>query len=159
MKIILYGLISIFSLVAPVVGGYKITQQEATRILGESCELTESTSASKNGGHEYKCKFLTKSSTVDSPQRALYFMFESYANDAEAIKMFSEFQKSNQHQSGYEILSSVGEEAFFHSDGKNFCLVIVRKKNEMIRLKVNKFSEKTSITELKAVANDIISRI
>lgn len=159
MKIILYGLISIFSLVAPAIGGHKITQQEATRILGESCELSESSSASKNGGHEYKCKFLTKSSTVDRPQKALYFMFDSYENEAEAIKLYSEFQKSNQHQSGYETLSGVGEEAFFHSDGKNFCLIIARKKNEMIRLKVNKFSEKTSIAELKAVANDIINRI
>lgn len=159
MKIILYGLISIFSLIAPAIGGHKITQQEATRILGESCELSESSSAAKNGGHEYKCKFLAKSSTVDSPQKALYFMFESYANDAEAIKMFSEFQKSNQHQSGYESLDGVGEEAFFHSDGKNFCLIIARKKNEMIRIKVNKFSEKTSVAELKAVANDIINRI
>jgi hypothetical protein len=86
-------------------------------------------------------------------------MFDSYENEAEAIKLYSEFQKSNQHQSGYETLNGVGEEAFFHSDGKNFCLIIVRKKNEMIRLKVNKFSEKTSVAELKAVANDIINRI
>lgn len=34
-----------------------------------------------------------------------------------------------------------------------------KEKNEMIRLKVNKFSEKTSVAELKAVANDIINRI
>lgn len=159
MKIILYGIITIFSLVAPVVGGHKITQQEATRILGESCELTESTSVAKNGGHEYKCKFLAKSSTVDSPQKALYFMFDSYTDEAEAIKTYLAFQKSNQHQSGYESLGGVGEDAFFHSDGKNFCLIIARKKNEMIRIKVNKFSEKTSVAELKAVANDIINRI
>ena len=86
-------------------------------------------------------------------------MFDSYTDEAEAIKTYSTFQKNNQHQSGYESLDGVGEEAFFHSDGKNFCLIIARKKNEMIRIKVNKFSEKTSVAELKAVANDIINRI
>lgn len=135
-------------------GGHKLTLQEAERILGETCELKESGNESKNGGHKYKSTHIGQSSA----NHALYFIFESYENELSAKKIFEDFRLSNQSLQGFETIENIGNEAFFHTDKENFGLIIARKGNEIIRLKVNKLNGKTSISELKKVAADIIAR-
>jgi hypothetical protein len=135
-------------------GGHKLTLHEAERILGETCELKESGNESKNGGHKYKSTHVGNS----SPNYTLYFIFESYESELSADKTFDEFRVSNQSFQGFETIENVGNEAFFHTDKENFGLIIARKSNEIIRLKVNKLNGKTSISELKKVAADIIAR-
>lgn len=135
-------------------GGHKLTLQEAERILGETCELKESGNESKNGGHKYKSTHIGQSSA----NHALYFIFESYENELSAKKTFEDFRLSNQSLQGFETIENIGNEAFFHTDKENFGLIIARKGNEIIRLKVNKLNGKTSISELKKVAADIIAR-
>lgn len=135
-------------------GGHKLTIQEAERILGEECQLKESGNEAKDGGHRYKSTHIGTS----GPRYALYFIFESYTDESVAKKTFDEFKTSNQSAQGFEMVSNIGEEAFFHTDNENFGLIIARKDNEMVRLKVNKLSSKTSINELKKVAADIMAR-
>ena len=135
-------------------GGQKLTLKEAERILGETCEVKESGNASKNGGHKYKSTHIGQSSA----NHALYFIFESYENELSAKKTFEDFRLSNQSLRGFETIENIGNEAFFHTDKENFGLIIARKGNEIIRLKVNKLNGKTSISELKKVAADIIAR-
>ncbi|MCF8325356.1 MAG: hypothetical protein K9I84_10385 [Leadbetterella sp.] len=135
-------------------GGHKLTLKEAERILGETCELKESGNESKNGGHKYMSTHIGHSSA----NHALYFIFESYENELSAKKTFEDFRLSNQSLRGFETIENVGNEAFFHTDKENFGLIIARKSNEIIRLKVNKLNGKTSISELKKVAADIIAR-
>ena len=135
-------------------GGHKLTLQEAERILGETCELKESGNESKNGVHKYKSTHIGQSSA----NHALYFIFESYENELSAKKTFEDFRLSNQSLRGFETIENIGNEAFFHTDKENFGLIIARKGNEIIRLKVNKLNGKTSISELKKVAADIIAR-
>ncbi|GAB3219749.1 hypothetical protein [Spirosoma arcticum] len=141
-------------------GGHKLTIQEAERILGESCQLKESVSSLENGGHKYKSTYTANSTDEKIYKRvALNFIFESYGAEIDAKKTFETFKESNQSYAGFEILANLGDEAFFHSDNKNFYLVIARKGNEMIRLKVNKITAKTSLTELKKIASDVIARV
>ncbi len=135
-------------------GGHKLTLQEAERILGETCQIKESGNETKNGGHKYKSTHIGSSNT----NHALYFIFESYESDLSADKIFDDFLVSNQSFHGFEKIENIGDEAFFHTDKENFGLVIARKGNEIIRLKVNKLNRKTSISELKKVAADIIAR-
>ncbi|MDP1817597.1 MAG: hypothetical protein Q8K92_24265 [Leadbetterella sp.] len=135
-------------------GGHKLTLQEAERILGETCELKESGNESKNDGHKYMSTHIGQSSA----NHALYFIFESYENELSAKKTFEDFRLSNQSLRGFETIENIGNEAFFHTDKENFGLIIARKGNEIIRLKVNKLNGKTSISELKKVAADIIAR-
>ncbi|MCP9747191.1 hypothetical protein [Lacihabitans sp. CS3-21] len=135
-------------------GGHKLTLQEAERILGETCELKESGNESKNDGHKYMSTHIGQSSA----NHALYFIFESYENELSAKKTFEDFRLSNQSLRGFETIENIGNEAFFHTDKENFGLIIACKGNEIIRLKVNKLNGKTSISELKKVAADIIAR-
>lgn len=141
-------------------GGHKLTIEEATRILGESCQLKESNSTAKNGGHQYKSTYWTHSSDEKLDKIvALYFIFESYINEAEAKTTFDTFRQSNQSNEGFEMMPNLGDEAFFQTDKHNFCLIIARKGNEIVRFKVNKMTSKTSLTELKQIANDLVLRI
>ncbi|MCP9761334.1 hypothetical protein [Lacihabitans soyangensis] len=137
-----------------VFGGHKLTIQEAERILGETCQLIESGNETKVGGHKYKSTHIGSSNA----NHALYFIFESYESELSANKTFDEFKMSNQTSSGFEKIEDIGDEAFFHTDKENFGLVIARKGNEIVRLKVNKLSSRTSISELKKVASEIIAR-
>ena len=136
------------------IGGHKLTLQEAERILGETCALKESGNEAKNGGHRYSS---THVGTFNGKNN-LYFVFESYENEKVAIKTFETFKSSNQTFEGFEILKDLGDEAFSHTDKENFGLIIARKGNDMIRLKVNKLNSKTSMVEMKKVAAEIIAR-
>ncbi len=141
-------------------GRHKLTTQEAERILGESCQLKESQNSLENGGHTYKSTYVANSSDEKSNKLvALYFAFESYGDEIDAKRTFKTFKMSNQTRDGFELINNLGDEAFFHSDKKNFYLIIARKGNEMIRLKVNKITEKTSLAELKKVATDVMARV
>lgn len=141
-------------------GGHKLTVQQAERILGEPCQLKEDKNSLENGGHTYKSTYVARSSDEKSNKIvALNFIFESYGNEADAKKTFDTFKVSNQTSDGFELMNNPGYDAFVHSDRKNFYLLIARKGNEMIRIKVNKITAKTSIAELKKIANDVISRV
>lgn len=141
-------------------GGHTLTRQEAERILGESCQLKESVSSSENGGHKYKSTYVANSTDDKLDKRvALDYMFDSYKTELDAKKTFNTFKESNQAYAGFDLLTNLGDEAFFHSDNKNFYLIIARKGNEMIRLKVNKITPKTSLPELKKIAGDVLARV
>jgi hypothetical protein len=140
-------------------GGHKLTLQEAERILGERCQLNHDESSATNGNHQYKSVYWANSSNESSTKVALYFAFESFGNENDAQKVFEGLKTSNQNHAGFEILQNLGNEAFFHSYSQNFYLIITRKNNEIIRLKVNKITPKTSITELKKVASEVIARV
>jgi hypothetical protein len=141
-------------------GGHKLTQQEAEQILGASCQLKDSQTLPEHGGHTYKSTYQTDADNALSGKvSTLYFMFESYGQEAEAAQTFRKFRESNQTHAGFELMPNLGDEAFFHTDKENFCLIIARKGNEMIRLKVNKVTDKTSLPELKKVAGDLLARI
>jgi hypothetical protein len=153
MKTLLLLLFLIFfntkSIEKNTVGGHKLTIQEAERILGESCQLKESSNSLENGGHKYKSTYLANSSDEKLNKIiALNFIFESNSDEKDAQKTFETFKSSNEKSEG-----------FFHTDNKNFYLIIVRKGKELVRFKVNKITSKTSLIELKKVANDLVGRI
>ena len=137
----------------------ELTLEEAELILGESCYLKESTQTSSNGIQKFKSTFLTNSSIGSSKVIALDYMFESYSDEIDAKKMFESFKLSNETFEGFELMTNLGDEAFFHTDKQNFNLVIARKKNKMMRIKINKITKKTSLAELKKISSEIVTRI
>jgi hypothetical protein len=57
--------------------------------------------------------------------------------------------------SGIKEINSIGDEGFLHTDGKNFDLIIVRKQNKIIRIKINKITKTTSREQLQDVTRRI----
>lgn len=135
-------------------------QQEAGRIMGEGCTLKDSKSSQVNGEHRYECRYIANSSdTTAGKVTALYYVFESYGREADAHNTFDTFRTSNQNHPGFDLLANLGDEAFLHTDKPNFYLIVARRGNQLIRLKVSKIPPRTSLAELKNVANELIRRM
>ena len=86
-------------------------------------------------------------------------MVERFKNEEEATKTIQTFIKGNQEQKGFELLTAYGDEAFFHTNKDNFCLLVIRKNNKMIRIKVNKLTSKTSLDALRKIGKDLVERV
>jgi hypothetical protein len=156
MKLIVIVLLaSICSFKTSHWGGHKLTIGEAERIMGESCALKEDTVSQTDGGHKSRMKFVAKV----SEKNALYYSFESFKDDESAKKLYNTWKESNQVHQGFEILENMGDDGFFQSDNANFYTLITRKGNEILVLKVNKISPKTSIREMKKVTGELLKRI
>jgi hypothetical protein len=136
-------------------GGHDLTLAEASGILGEPCIQLEKTSTAENGGHQFRTSFVAES----SDKVLLSYMFESYRDADTANDKYDEFYNENASMLGFNKLTDLGDEAFYHSDDKNFSLIIVRKDNEMIRIKVNKITTKYSQKALKKTIVDLLQRI
>ncbi len=89
MKIILISLLSLFySFHAPNWGGHKLTLQQAERIMGESCTLKEDKVSQKEEGHKSMMTYLANA----SDKNALYYSFESFKDEASAIKLYNDLE-------------------------------------------------------------------
>lgn len=139
---------------------YALTLQEAQSILGEPAHIKESSDSVKIDLREYKSVF--ESNALDAATNKtgmLYYMYEDYKSEAAAKKTYKDIKESNQKSQGSEIMTQFGDEAYFHSDHRNFHFILARKANKMIRLKVNKVTSKTSVAALKRVAREVLGRI
>jgi len=52
-------------------------------------------------------------------------------------------------------ITQLGDEAMRHTDIENFDLIIIRKGNKLIRLKINKLTSLTDTSELKMIAKKL----
>lgn len=162
------GVLSGYTGEAPYIGGpgagepYAcITESEASRILGQTAERTESTVTEREGGVErFACIF---TATTDDPKTRkrgnLYYMLEVYTDSTAAHKTYAEIVASNVHMPGQHTLTNLGREAWEHTDRENFYLVLVRERNMLLRIKINKLTSLTSQKDLKEVVREIAQRM
>ena len=136
------------------------TLPEAERILGEKAQLTDSSSTTKDNVLIYQCSY-----TAHSPDQktgktgAVYFMLEQYKENEAAHQAYASIKSSNENHEGVKVLNDLGDEAYFHSDEENFCFILVRKGKKMIRIKVNKITSKTSLSEFHLIARNITNSL
>jgi len=86
-------------------------------------------------------------------------MYEVYSEEVAAKNAYAGIYQSNSGHEGIEIVSGLGDEAYYHSDGENFYFFLVRKKEKMFRLKLNKVTSHSSVTNFKEVAKLITDRL
>lgn len=125
-----------------------IAKADAEKILGLPAHQTESTTLSENNVLQHKCSW---KATQDELNSNLYYLDELHDNAESADKVFEDIVVSNRNNPGHSRLD-IGDEAWFHSDGTNFCFLMVRKGNKIIRMKVNRLTKETSVEEMKRIA-------
>lgn len=134
-----------------------INQATAERILGQSAKLTQSTSERKPEAMVYRCTYTALTPDPKSNRQVnLYYHFEVYNDIAEASKAYRGILNSNGDMPSLKTLENFGDEAWIDSDNENFCMIVARKGNKMLRIKLNKLTVKSSPTELQKVAKIII---
>ena len=89
----------------------------------------------------------------------LFFLVEENSDVAAAEQVYETIWQSNKNHQGVEVLSGIGDRAYWHSDPPNFHFLLARKERFTIRLKVNKAVEKISPEEIKAAARRIIEQL
>ena len=134
----------------------RFTVEDAEKILGEKArageDKTEINAISQSFTKSYSA--LT-GDTKTGRTGNLWVIFEHYNKVEEADAKYDEMLASNRNSPGVKILSNIGDEAWWHSDGTNFYLIIIRKGNRMFRMKVNRVTSKTSVEEFNRYARKV----
>jgi hypothetical protein len=86
-------------------------------------------------------------------------MFEVCDGEDAAKDAYAEIYHANRRHEGVEIVTGLGDEAYYHSDGTNFYFFLVRKDKRMFRLKLTKVTSHSSVTNFKEVARLITGRM
>jgi len=137
---------------------YRLSAMEARNILGQPVKLVENTDTSTGDVLKYKSTYTTlKSDGLSGLTSNLYYAFERYSDTTYAKKIYSDLVQQNKNMPGLNIMPELGDEGFYHSDNQNFQLVIFRKNNQLVRLKVNKITNTTSREALQKTAGHIAS--
>ena len=125
-----------------------IAKVDAEKILGFPARQTESITLNEHNVVQHKCSWKATKEDLNS---SLYYLDEQHDNAESAHKVFEDIVVSNRNNSG-QSRPEIGDEAWLHSDGTNFCLLMVRKGNKIIRMKVNRLTKETSVDEMKRIA-------
>jgi len=131
-----------------------VSLSDAEKILGEAVLLTENGNEEKDKVVRHHCTYTAAQPDATRKTGNLYYLLEEYPDVVAAQRIFSGSTQSNAGMPGQEKISGIGDEAFFQSDERNFHLMMVRKGNKIVRLKVNKVTGKTSLQALKEVVKN-----
>lgn len=129
-----------------------LTLPDAEKILGKKAQLTTDSSSIGEGISTRSCAYTAlEKDPVSGKPTAVYFMSEQYSRAAAAQKVYAGIFDSNKNHAGIQVLSNLGDEAYFHGS-EHFYFILVRKGAHMFRMKVNRVTRNTSLDEFNAVA-------
>ena len=142
------------------IGSKLLTRPDSDKIMGEASQLTCNTFLKKGDTLEYKCEYTPLAQdAVSGKTGKLGLMDEVYKDAAAAHNAYVAIYESNRSHPGVEIVPHMGDEAYYHSDGKNFYFFLVRKGERMYRMKLNKVTSHSSEAEFKRVGKLIVDRM
>jgi hypothetical protein len=137
-----------------------LTLTDAEKIMGEPAKLTCNTFIKKGDTLEYKCDYTALSQdAINSKMGKLYFMYEIYGGVAAAANAYAAIYQANSRHQGVEVVSGLGNEAYYHSDQTGFYFFLVRKNEKMFRLKLNKVTSRSSVVEFKEATRRIVDKL
>jgi hypothetical protein len=137
-----------------------LTLMDAQKIMGEPANLTCNTFIKKGDTLEYKCDYTALSQDArTSKMGKLYFMYEIYGGVAAAANAYAAIYQANSRHEGVEVVSDLGNEAYYHSDQTGFYFFLVRKNEKMFRLKLNKVTSHSSVMEFKEATRRIVDKL
>jgi hypothetical protein len=134
-----------------------ITKEEVEQILGEASSVGTEQSYLQNEVKAYMVAYtaLTKDTVTDRLGN-IYYMIEQYPTLELAHREYDSIRKGNEHAEGFKLLSGVGDEAYFHSDQKNFLFLLMRKNLYLLRLKVNKITSNTNRDAFLTISENLV---
>ncbi len=137
-----------------------ISQNEAESILGRPAHLSLNSSETRDNIIKYRCTYTANDKEIDKNKESnLYYLLEEYKSITDAEKSFAYILSQNEGMPGLYRLPGFGDEAIIQTDTINFQLIMVRKREKIVRMKVNKVTNTTSINELKRITKKITDQI
>ena len=137
-----------------------LTLTDAEKIMGEQAKLTGNSFRKKGDTLEYTCDYTAISQdAITGKTGKLYFTYEIYDGVAAAANAYAAIYQGNRGHKGVEVVSGMGNEAYYHSDQTGFYFFLVRKNKKMFRLKLNKVTSHSSVTAFKQAAKHIVDKL
>ena len=125
-----------------------LSPANAEKIIGQPAKLMESKSETKNGILEFRCMYTAKETDGKTGKLGnLYYRAVQYQSAEQAHDTLARFHQLNRDSPGWKKLPDVGDEAIVHTDKTNFQLVMIRKGNKLVIMKVNKVTAFTATME------------
>ena len=133
---------------------------EAEKILGTKVELVANSRISTAEKTRFECTYRAiEKDKTSGKDINLFFLVEESSTEAQAKQVYARIWESNKNHQGIEVLSGIGDEAYYHSDRQNFHFLMARKGKFSIRFKIAKASETTSPEELKAFTKRVVEQL
>lgn len=134
-----------------------LSKNRAETILGQPATLTENAAGKKHHVDRYTCTYTAVSRDARHKLGNLYYVAEAYLTPEDAHRALAAITSANRDMPGWKKFSDGVDEGVSHTDGTNFQLVIVRKGNKLVRLKINQVTDFTKpIDSLQSIARTII---
>lgn len=134
------------------------TQAEAEKILGEPAHLQDSSTSASASSVMWQCSYKANTEDKTGKTGIVYFLVETHNTVAASHNVYTSIYKANANH-GVQVLTGVGDEAYFHTDNENFYFIMARKGSKAIRIKVNKTTSHTSRPQFDSVSYNIIARM
>ena len=132
------------------------SKSDAEKILGEKAYLSDSSSTIKKDTLEIKRAYTANSKDQKTGKTGvIYFMIEKYDQESSAKAAYNFIKVANESHEGVKTIHDMRDEAYFHSDRKNFYFILARKGKLMFRIKVNKITSHTSLNEFNLISKKI----
>lgn len=136
-----------------------LSASDAERILGQPVQLITNSWTFKDNATRFDCNYRGINKDKASGREINLFFALEEISEEQVKQLFDGYRKSNDSNGNVKDLSGLGDAAFTQSDEPNFHLVLVRKGKHLIRLKINKAVEATSLEELKSFAKRVVGQI
>lgn len=141
-----------------------LSDADAEKILGQPVRLIGNISKVEDDVRKSDCVYTGVSKDkVSGKDVNLYFSLEqqeqNHAVEQTRQEFASTYGKINEPNLSVEVLSGIGDEAFSISNPSNFHFIMVRKGEIILRIKLNKATEKTSLEELKVFAKKFAEQL
>ena len=137
-----------------------LSKGDAEKILGQPAHLIMSKAETKDSIVNYRCTYTVNNTGAPAGKESnLYYLLEEYQNKGAAGKSFRHLVTANERMPGFYLLPGYGDEAAIQTDSTNFQLIMVRKSDRILRMKVNKITRTSSLSELKSVTKKIVEQM
>ncbi len=133
-----------------------LTKADAEKIMGEPVTLTEEKKEVKDGIIKNSSTYSALHKTSTNSPIALYTNFQEFKDADLAKKAYTAITKSNAQMTGHSSVSGIGDQAWYHTDGVNFGLIMVRKNEKLLIIKVSKTTKTFSRDELMSVCKRLM---
>jgi hypothetical protein len=135
------------------------TLEEAAKVLGEPAQLEDSSTVNGGNAITWQCAYKAMAKDTKSKKTGtVYFLISEYTYDSAAHNRY-QFIKAANRRNGIKVIDDLGDEAYFHTDNKNFYFIMVRKGKKVFNMKVNKVTANTSLAGFNRISMQIADKL
>jgi hypothetical protein len=140
--------------------GLLLDRASAQRVLGNPCHLEKATAYLDGQTKTYQCAFRDDAfDPLTGKAGILYYMYEEHESAAGARSFLDSTLRANRLDPGDGIRVDSGAQLHYFAATDVVRMVMIRKENRLVRLKVNPVTSHYSFAEFRNVAAELAGKL